>query len=60
MNKKYKLTFNFFDTMEAAQKFKNEILKNANYYYKKNKKISIQNWSSADKTESKILMWYYI
>ena len=58
--KRYRLTFDFFDTREEAEKEKENILKNANYYYKKNKTISIQDWTSEDKTESKILMWYYI
>ena len=49
--KKYRLTFDFFDTREEAEKGKENILKNANYYYRKNKRISIQDWTSEDKTE---------
>lgn len=58
--KKYKLSFEFFDTIEQAQNFKDRILNKANNYYKKNKKISITPWQSTDKTENKIILWYYV
>jgi hypothetical protein len=61
MKRKYNLTFEFFDTFEQAYKFKDIILNRANDYYKQKiaKKISILPWESHDKTEHKIIMWYY-
>ena len=57
---KYQLTFEFFDTINQAIEFRDRILKNANDYYRKNKKISITNWESSDRTEKKIICWYYV
>ena len=58
--KKYRLSFEFFDTINQAVNFRDMILKNANSYYRKNKKISITPWSSEDGTEHKIILWYYV
>lgn len=58
--KKYRLTFDFFNTRKEAENFVDNLLKQANNYYKRNKRISIQDWESQDKTEQKILVWYYI
>ena len=59
--KKYKYTFEFFNTIEQAKKEKTNILKNANSYYKKTykNKFFINNWTSTDQTEHKIIMSYY-
>ena len=59
VNGKYELWCEFCDTMEQALRIKEQVLKNANPYYKKHKKISITNWESQDGTEKKKLIWYY-
>lgn len=62
MNKKYRLTFDFFNTLEEANRFI-KTLKGTNnkYLYNKyNKKTKALNWTSEDKTEQKIIVWYYI
>lgn len=63
MNKKYHLSFEFFNTFEEAENFIKkyiEPLKTKNkYLYNKNKNIHAQNWSSSDGSESKKLLWYY-
>lgn len=62
MNKKYRLTFDFFNTLEEANRFI-ETLKGTNnkYLYNKyNKKAKALSWTSEDKTEQKIIVWYYI
>lgn len=58
--KRYRLTFDFFDTREEAEGFVNTLLREASNYYLRTKKISIQDWTSQDGTESKTLVWYYI
>ena len=57
---RYQLWFDFFDTKEQAEQKKEEVLKRHNTYYRKHKKFSIHDWVSADGTEKKIIMWYYI
>ena len=48
---KYRLTFNFFDTRESAEKFSHTLGR---------KKHTITPWESEDKTEHKYIVWYYI
>ena len=60
MYKKYQLWFDFFDTMEQAENYKRNFLKTKSSYYRRNKRISILPWTSADGSEHKIIMWYYI
>ena len=60
---KYRLTFDFLNTIEQAQEYKKTLLirfKNNKYYMRKYaNKISYNNWTSKDGTENKILIWYY-
>ena len=60
--KKYRLTFDFFDTLEEGKKFiKNYIKRNGNKYLQnKNRNVKINNWTSEDQTEHKKIIWYYI
>lgn len=63
MNKKYHLTFDFFNTLQDAENFiknyKNYLKEKNKYLYNKNKNIKALNWSSEDQTEYKKIVWYY-
>lgn len=63
MNKKYRLTFEFFDTFEEANNFINTYIKKLNnnkYLYNKyNRNVKALDWTSEDKTENKKIVWYY-
>ena len=62
MNKKYRLTFDFFNTLEEANRFIKTLKETSNkYLYNKyNKKTKALSWTSEDKTEQTIIVWYYI
>ena len=64
MNKRHRLTFEFFDTLEQAAKFIDYYIKplktKNKYLYYKNKNIKALDWTSEDRTEHKKILWYYI
>lgn len=56
MAKRYRMTFEFFDTKEQAEKFCDE--ENKDYYIRKHHPAHYTPWSSSDGTEHKFLAWY--
>lgn len=56
---KYRLTFQFKETMEEAQTFCEQINKAMSYYMRKNKPAHFTPWRSQDGTKNLFLCWYY-
>lgn len=56
MARRYRKTFQFFDTEEQAQVFCDK--ENQNYYIRKHHKASYTPWNSADGKEHKFVAWY--
>lgn len=56
MARRYKTTFQFFDTENQAQEFCDK--ENQNYYIRKHHKASYTPWSSTDGKEHKFVAWY--
>lgn len=61
MAKRLQLTFKFFDNKEQANKFCNDLLRNATDYRLRVNKVAKppQLWTSSDGKETKYLVWYY-
>lgn len=62
MKRKYNLIFDFFNNIDQCNifinSFLNQLKKENKYLYKLNKNIKGQLWTSEDKKENKILLWY--
>lgn len=56
MARRYRKTFQFFNTEEEAQSFCN--IKNQDYYIRKNHKSYYTPWSSSNGLEHKFVAWY--
>jgi hypothetical protein len=57
--KRYRFTFEFFDTVEQAMLFCDNHNKNASYYIRKKKPAHVMPWSGEDGTEHKYIVTYY-
>ena len=56
MAKRYRKTFQFFDTEDQAKVFCSN--QNKNSYIKKHHPASYTSWSSQDGKENKFIAWY--
>lgn len=56
MARRYRSTFQFFDTEEQAERFCNN--ENLNSYIRKNHTAHYTRWSSQDGKENKFVAWY--
>lgn len=61
MAKRLQLTFKFFNSVEEANMFCNNLLRNATKYQLRVNKVAQppQKWNSSDGKETKYLVWYY-
>ena len=58
--KRYRKTFEFFDTEEQARAFCDKQNALASIYVRRKYKAHYTPWSSQDGTENKFIAWYYI
>lgn len=58
--KKYRYTFEFFDTAEQAQNYCDLINKNYSYYMRKNHAAHYTPWTSQDGKTKKYVVFYYV
>lgn len=58
MARRYRNTFQFFDTEKEARNFCDKRNKISSYYVKKNHKSFYTPWSSSDGSENKFIAWF--
>lgn len=57
MAKRYRLTYEFFDTEEQAKNFCDN--ENKNRYIREHHRAGYTPWSNQDRTEHKFIAWHY-